>query len=53
MYDTAQSYRVLHNIVERLSQRKLKILNGYHIKKLRKRKKLNKTCRYIHDLSLY
>jgi hypothetical protein len=37
-YDTEQNYRILHKVVQRLSQHNLKMSNHRHIEKLRQRK---------------
>jgi hypothetical protein len=38
IYDTAQNYRIIHEVVQCLSQHKLKKLKYHHIQKLRQRK---------------
>jgi tRNA C32,U32 (ribose-2'-O)-methylase TrmJ len=38
IYEISQNYRILHQVVQRLSQHNLKISNHRHIQKLRQRK---------------
>jgi hypothetical protein len=38
IYDIAQNYRILHKVVQRLSQHHLKMSNHRHIQNLRQRK---------------
>jgi hypothetical protein len=52
-YYIAQNYRILHKVVQCWCQHKLKMSNHRHIQKLLKEYDLNKTCKYIHDLSIY
>jgi hypothetical protein len=46
----AQNYRNLHNVVQRLSQRNLKMSNHLSVKE---NNDSNNTWRHVHDLSTY
>jgi hypothetical protein len=53
-YDIAQNDRILHKVVQLLSQHNLKMSNHSHIQKLQKENNdSNKACRFVHDLSVY
>jgi hypothetical protein len=51
--DFVQNYRILQKVVQRLFQHNRKTSNHHHIQELRQRNSdSNKTCMYVHDLSL-
>jgi hypothetical protein len=54
-YDIAKKYRILHRVVQRLSQHNLKISapSPYLKNCFKQNNYSNKTYRYVHDLLLY
>jgi hypothetical protein len=53
-YDIAHNYRILHRVVQRLSQHNLKISHHSHFKNcVKQNNDSNKTYRYVHDLLLF
>jgi hypothetical protein len=45
-------YRILHKVVRRLSQHNL-IISKYRKGSAKENNGFNKTCRYVHDFSMY
>jgi hypothetical protein len=48
IYDTAQNYTILHKVVQSLSQHNLTFISS-----VEENNDSNRTCRYVHDLSMY